>query len=94
MSIAFRKKDYQYDGDDLEYDHMADEGEEEENSRQEFHHKASAVPSDWVMSLHQELKSIAEFHAVEIFDKSDPMIFAEFIASHIEDEAEAAGVFA
>lgn len=86
MSIAFRKKDYQYDGDDLEYDSVVvDEVEDEENARQEFHHKASAVPSAWVMSLHREMKYIAEFHAVEIFDRLDPMIFAEFVAAHMEN---------
>lgn len=92
MSIAFRKKDYHYDGDDLYDDDVLlsrggdDEEEDERYRNHAAHHKATAVPSEWVMLLYEEMKNISMFHAVEIFDKLDPMSFAEFVASHIDTE--------
>lgn len=92
MSIAFRKKDHQYDGDDIYYDDaLGDvrdpdgEDEEEAASYQEFHHKATAMPIDWVMDLYSEMKSLADFQAVEIFDRLDPTTLAEFVGSHTSE---------
>ncbi len=83
MSIDFRKRDYYYDGDDS--DDNSDE-EAELPARQEMYHKASAVPEDWVLELYEEMKEVADFHAVEIFNKCDPMKFAEFVSMYTEKQ--------
>lgn len=85
MSIAFRKKDYQYDGDDIEYEDVPDDDlEDDENTlnQTEFRHKATAMPADWIMNLYSDLKEVAYENVVEIFDKLDPVALAEFVGEH------------
>lgn len=92
MSIAFRKKDHQYDGDDIYYeDALADvrdadaEDEEEVTSYTELSHRATAMPVRWVMNLYSDLVELADSQAVEIFDKLDPTLLAEFVGSHTSE---------
>lgn len=82
MSIAFRKKDYHYDGDEInENEASGDEVDVKDQVRRERAHKASAIPSQWTMSVFHQMKELADFHAVEIFDQMEPMILAEFVSS-------------
>lgn len=89
MSIAFRKKDYHYDGDDIECDDALAEGDEDEQNHQDgkggVRHNAYAVPSEQVMELYEELQDIAHSSAVEIFDQLTPLKLAEFVSQYTED---------
>jgi hypothetical protein len=88
MSIAFVKKDYYYDGDDIEYDNDVEEEEEEEEEGLETvrnYHRQTAIPLDWVISLYEELKDHANFNAVEIFDKLTLSNFATFLSQHSDN---------
>jgi len=88
MSIAFRKKDYQYDGDDLEYDDAAEgDGEDDQNhlDGRGFHHNAYTVPSEHIFVLYEELQNIARDNAVEIFDELTPLKLAEFVSLYAEN---------
>lgn len=87
MSIAFDKRDYVYNGDDLEYEQVRDEEEyaDEENGAALENQDAEKMPNEWVLDLFQDLKDIANFHAVQLLDRCDVLDFAEFLATYSED---------
>ena len=81
MSIAFRKKDYHYDGDD---DEDPERFVDEENAAyldEEDFYNETPEPKEWVLALYNNLVGFTTQQTVEIFDKPDPFSFAEFLDS-------------
>jgi hypothetical protein len=84
MSIAFDKRDYYYDGDDLENE-RADEDEDDDFAVANEQEDIDKVPNEWIYDLYHELRDIANFHAVQLLDKCDVSDFANFMAKYSED---------
>jgi hypothetical protein len=84
MSIAFDKRDYHYDGDDLENERVDDEDDEDFIDAHE-QDNSDKMPNTWVFDLFHELRDLSNLHAVELLDKCDVSDFAEFMAKYSED---------
>lgn len=77
MSIAFRKKDYHYDGDD---DDDMEKGEDDVLEEEDFYNE-NPEPLEWTLELYNELRNFCKNENLEILDRSDHFCFADFLYS-------------
>jgi len=85
MSIAFDKRDYVYNGDELEYERCSSEDEEDEIFTATDQSISDKMPNEWVFDLFQDLKDISNNQAVHLLDRCEVSDFAIFLSNYSED---------